>query len=218
MKLDGANEQFIQTSQVGNQTQGLPRDVFRSRFQYFLTRYRTSLTAIGIELAVYAFTTILSRLTKDTDVIIAVALITVIIGIIVVVATPLIVSDMIHKRTMTRTNTVQFMKEIATVKPGIEAQEWDVVAARMNSVFYSSDSLTTPYFFYDGEACYSYFKNVYLLPYLKRKDSSTSNEDTIYELRPLIDKVLGDYEGRINKDWHRILNEGTSGENQAVGE
>ncbi|SCU84490.1 LAME_0C09648g1_1 [Lachancea meyersii CBS 8951] len=216
MKSDIGEEHSIRALHVGDQAPRIPRDIFPSRFQYNLTRHRTSLTVIGLELAVCTFAIMLACKTKDRNKIVLATLSTVGLGGFAVIITALLISDKMRKLTVTRTNTIQFMKEVATIRPGIETQEWDVIAARMNLVFYSGNSSVTPYFFYDGESCYSFFKTAYLLPYLRRKTPNWFVIDTIDELQPLIDQVLKDYEERVNNDWQRILNEGTSVENQAM--
>ncbi|SCU80480.1 LANO_0B00254g1_1 [Lachancea nothofagi CBS 11611] len=66
------------------------------------------------------------------------------------------------ERPKSAANRLALVKFIASLKPGIDMRDWDVVAARMNSIMHRSSSLVTPYFFYDGKACYSYFRSTYL--------------------------------------------------------
>lgn len=113
---------------------------------------------MGLELAVCAFAIVLALRTKDEEILALVVLSALGLGSFAAFITGMIISVKIHELITNRVNTIQFMKEIATKRPGIDTAEWDIIAARMNPVLYSSSSLATPYFFYDGESCYSFLK------------------------------------------------------------
>lgn len=214
MKGEGAEEHLVEDSNADDQNPSLPRDVFPNRFRYSLTRHKTLDTAMGLELAGCGLAIFFASQTKDETVAFAAITITFVIGALVFGATLAYITDRGYN--LSRANTIQFMKEIATIRPGIDASEWDTIAARMNPILYESDSLATPYFFYDGESCYSFFKYTYLDPYLRRKNPDSVNAGPVDELQPLIDQVLKAYEERINEDWQRVLNEAAVVGNHAM--
>lgn len=108
------------------------------------------------------------------------------------------------------------MKEVATVRPGIETKERDIIAAKMNPVFYSKFPSAKPYFFYDGEACHSFFTKFYLKPYLKSKNADNSNNACVDEFQPFVEQAVKLYEEKASKDWHRLLITGPSLGDQSV--
>ncbi|SCU79994.1 LADA_0B04456g1_1 [Lachancea dasiensis] len=223
MEGKGAEEHLISSAQSSD-AHKIPRDVFRSKLRWFCTRHRLVLSVLGVELGLAllcAQFAIQSQLETEDR-----ALVLVVIGLLVIIFGLLsfaIAHGAIVSRSHARTNKIAFMREIIRAKPGIDASSWDTIAATINPIFYASSSSLTPYFFYDGEACYNYFRNTYLQPYLRRMERSSKNEGSptnqmqpIDDLQPFIDRAIRVYEEQANRDFQDLLGEGSSWENEEI--
>ncbi|SCU87879.1 LANO_0D00364g1_1 [Lachancea nothofagi CBS 11611] len=204
MKVKG----LIGESHANDEDLRLPRDMFRSRLQYEMVRHRVVLISLGFELAVFAFLFHLGLQAENLGIEIVIIVPVLMLAPLVVAVTGVMTYRVVRRKVAALANKLRFMKEIMTVKPGIEMREWDVIAARMNPVFYRSSSLVTPYFFYDGESCYSYFRSTYLQPYLNRKDENCTNV-AVDDFQRILDQAIKTYEEKADEDWQRIMN-GTS--------
>lgn len=111
------------------------------------------------------------------------------------------VSGLLH----TAAYKLQFLREVEMVKPGIDMRKWDFIAAKMNANLYQNNSLISPYYYYNGEACYCFFKAKYLLPHLERKGANSTGEMPLYDLEPFYGQILDAYEERTKKEWQHIL-------------
>lgn len=100
------------------------------------------------------------------------------------------------------------------VKPGIQLEKWDVIAARMNAFLHHNNSFFTPYYYYNGESCFYFFRGNYLLPYLKEKHDSKSNidEEHVYDFVPFYHQALDMHEESVKEDLQRILTASSSSE------
>lgn len=58
---------------------------------------------------------------------------------------------------MQQWETLNFLREVTTVQPGLDGKKRDLIAARLNKIFYATDSDLTSYPFYDGEQSHSLF-------------------------------------------------------------
>ncbi|SCU84062.1 LANO_0C00276g1_1 [Lachancea nothofagi CBS 11611] len=210
MEAKDIEEHLIGTSDATDEDLRIPRDVFRSRFRYGMVRHRLVLISLGLELAVIAVLIHMGFQADDKDDRIGITIFVILAGSVVMLSTGVITYCVVRGRAATLTNKLGFMKEIATVKPGIEMREWDIIAARMNPILHRSSSLLTPYFFYDGESCYSYFRSTYLQPYLNRKNGNEIFRAPVDDFQTFLDHVIKIYEERANEDWQRILNGSSS--------
>ncbi|SCU87885.1 LANO_0D00386g1_1 [Lachancea nothofagi CBS 11611] len=228
MQAKGVEEHLIGESHASDEDLRLPRDIFRSRLQYEMVRHWVVLISLGLELAVIVFFIHLGLQADRRGDKIGLSFFAVFLGSIVMVSTGFITYYVVRGKGTSLTNKLAFMKEIAMVKPGTEMREWDIIAAKMNPVFYCSSSLVTPYFFYDGESCYSYFASDYLQPFLDKKSfqgtNNTANDTTnntanltlvpsVDVTQPFIELAVKAYEEKAKEDWQRIVNGCSSLEN-----
>ncbi|GAV56446.1 hypothetical protein ZYGR_0CV00100 [Zygosaccharomyces rouxii] len=72
-------------------------------------------------------------------------------------------------------NSISFLVEIVKIQPGLDTDKWDLIASLLNRIFHNNDDNITPYFFYDGSNCASFFKSWYFDPYTKETESDTAN-------------------------------------------
>lgn len=216
MKGPKAEEHLIQTPHVDDQNLRLPRDIFLNRLVYEISRHRASVTVVGLELALCAFLIHSASRSNDREIFGMAIGLTPSLGFLIITLTIIRMQLTLNGCGTALANKLQFIKEIATERPGIEMKEWDSIASRMNPVFYKNSPFATPYFFYDGEACYSFFRKFYLKPYLKSKNADNSNNDCVDELQPFVEQAVKLYKEKANKDWQRLLNTGSSLGGQSV--
>ncbi|KAM3163170.1 hypothetical protein ACU8KH_01629 [Lachancea thermotolerans] len=217
MKGEGVEELLVRTPNVSDECLKLPRDIFLNKVQYFVTRQRTLLTALSMELAICAFVIYLADKCGNPDVLPVTTIIVVLVGFFFVLVAAISIPEAVSKQGTIPTNKLQLMKEIATVRPGIDTKEWDLIASRMNPVFYNNSSWVTPYFFYDGDSCYSYFRTYYLKPYKKSVNADNTNGDAGDEFQPFVDQAIKVYKERVNEDWQNALRGGPFAGDQTFG-
>lgn len=217
MKEEEVQGFLVHTPNTSNEDLNLPRDIFTNKLQYFVTRQRTLLFALSVELATCAFLIYLAHKCEDPDSRIGITIIVVGTGFLFVFVTAISISEAVLKQGTIPANKLQLMKEIATVRPGIDTKDWDLIASRMNPVFYNNSSWVTPYFFYDGDTCYSFFRTYYLKPYKKSVDADNTNGDAGDEFQPFVDQAIKVYEERVNEDWQCALGGGPSAGDQTFG-
>ncbi|CUS22829.1 LAQU0S07e01068g1_1 [Lachancea quebecensis] len=217
MKEGDAEEPLVYAPGLNQEGMRLPRDIFSNKLQYLVTRHMTPLIAIGIELAVCAFLIYLAHKCAYRNNRAGITAIIVTIGSFVILITAISIEVAILNEGTIPTSKVQFMKEIAISRPGIDAKEWDYIALKMNSVFYNNSSWVTPYFFYNGNSCYSFFRAYYLKPYKKSTDAGNTNGDAGDEFQPFIHQAIKAYEERVNEYWQSALSGEASVGNQTIG-
>ncbi|CAR21790.1 KLTH0B10230p [Lachancea thermotolerans CBS 6340] len=193
MKGERAEEHLIQTPHVDDQNLRLPRDTFPNRFLYEISRHRTFVIAVSSELILYAFSIYRGLTSKDRDIGFLIALFMIVLGSTGIILTGIITICLLNDCGTDPSNTLHFMKEIVAVGLQMEMREWDIIAARMNRVFYLNNSWATPYFFYDGEACHSFFKNYYLKHYSRGEKTSGTNTYGLEEFQPFVDQAVEAY-------------------------
>ncbi|SCU82065.1 LADA_0C02784g1_1 [Lachancea dasiensis] len=64
-------------------------------------------------------------------------------------------NHVIYLRVTTDANKLALIRQIAAVTPG-PMYDWDDIAVAMDPLFCSRSPLPFPYFFYNGESCYSF--------------------------------------------------------------
>lgn len=99
-------------------------------------------------------------------------------------------------------NTLSLLREVVRVKPGLDATKWDTIAARLNKIFYANDSAATPYFFYDGFECSTFFKTWYFGPSVRGRESGTA---TGSQLQPMVDEAVKVHEATLEEYWRHFL-------------
>lgn len=67
--------------------------------------------------------------------------------------------------------------ELQKSRPGVSDEAWDQVALNLNSLFCQTKVWRSPYFFYDGRNCRSYFRKFYLVPFNSTTHNSTRPGD-----------------------------------------
>lgn len=202
--------------EIGDENLGLPCDIFPSRFLYEVIRNRSVLIGLGSALLVCAFAFTMARKFISGDGLAVIRIFIVSLGMAGTAITGAIIEGRVESVILMPSNKVQFMKEIAISGPGLEMKKWGVVAAKMNPVLHKSSLLATPYYFYDGESCYSCFRNEYLHPYLRRKNTNDTQAYIVDEFKPFVDQVLKSYEESLNKDLQHMLEEEISVESQHI--
>ncbi|SCV00376.1 LAMI_0G04654g1_1 [Lachancea mirantina] len=91
-----------------------------------------------------------------------------------------------------------YMREILIANPGDDQAKWDSIAANMNSVIYVKSWWATPYFFYDGYNCQSWFDSRYVGPFLKDEDRFPPI------LRPFISAAVKSYVRNSEEQLQRL--------------
>lgn len=205
MKRQSAEKYLIQGPHVGDQNLRLPREIYRSRVLFEVSRHRAPLTAVVLELVLCAFLICLSFKSDNIGIRIVVSVFVIMFGLIIIIATLIGIEEAERAYLMQPGYKIQFMKEVANVKPGIGMKDWDIIAARLNPFFCSNDPLAPPYIFYDGNSCYSFFRDAYVRPYMKKKNSCKTSQDPVDEFQPFVEEVIEAYERRVNEDLQRSL-------------
>ncbi|SCU77995.1 LADA_0A03246g1_1 [Lachancea dasiensis] len=223
METKESEQQMISTTpHVELELEKLPRDVFRYKLQYWLTRHWLVLSALASELCVALYCFNLAQQHTSGDDLIGLSIMISMGAVIICLLSALVANAIIHTRVTSPSNKLAFMREIVSIKPGFEISDWDTIAAKLNPIFYANSSLV-PYFFYDGASCYSFFRTTYLRPFLARKELANSwggffgrVQPPVDDLQPFIDQAIGIYEERANKDWQEMLGGSSSGAHDMV--
>ena len=140
----------------------LPREIF-SKCSYVLINYKVFSSLLALELLFFGSLYCFEIRSKD------IAILTFIIGIILVAFTGFITYLCSRDTGLTDENKLVFLKEVTVARPGIDNERWNVVARRLNPIFSQNSRSATAYFFYDGEACASCFRRNFLEPYYWKK-------------------------------------------------
>lgn len=150
---------LVGTPNESKESLKLPRDVFSNRLFYMISRNRVVFFTETFELSVAAF---LIQTTCPSSKGAAIFFM-MFFGLLLALITGLLINFAMKRVATDSVMELQFMKEIAAIKPGMDMKDWDVLAARMNTYLSSNSVLATPYYFYNGKSCYSSGKIIYNL-------------------------------------------------------
>lgn len=188
-----------------------PRDIFSNRFIYNIATHKVTSTIIFCEILLIV---VLVLLNTHND--IALAGISA-LGFSLLLVNGIIVSNMSERFiVLGEANELALLKEVTTVKPGLDMIKWDLIASELNLVI-KQNSSSTPYFFYDGEACVDYFKKRFLDPYFKRKEKrdaasqqvgSSEGQSTPVacdQLDPFVERAVTAYEESLEAYWNELM-------------
>ncbi|CAI4044277.1 Cos9p SKDI_11G0030 [Saccharomyces kudriavzevii IFO 1802] len=104
-----------------------------------------------------------------------------------------------RKRTLSKQLT-QFSKEIIANSPGTDVENWETIAANINSYMYVNKFWKTKYFFYGAWNCQEAFRLTILEPFSLKKDDDSklkSFKDSV----PYIEEALEVYFTEVDKQW-----------------
>lgn len=189
----------------------LPRDVFHNWFQYEVVRHKFYFAVAVIQVILFIISTHnFFQAQKNANKILTITG-AVYLSSVVIYFTGLIFFQVERGFVTTAANKVQFLKELITIRPGIDMIEWDILATKANTIFYNESVLTSPYYFYDGASCYSFFRFIFLLPYLRRKEACFADENSPDEIRRFISQAIKVYQEKADRKWQLILNKILSG-------
>ncbi|SCU77337.1 LANO_0A00100g1_1 [Lachancea nothofagi CBS 11611] len=210
MELKEIEEHLIGASHASDQHLRLPRDIFPNKFQYEIIRHRAVLLLLSSELVLCSFLFYMG-LQANEGAKLVISVFVVFGGSVATFITCTMTYYAALDRPKTAANRLALVKFIADLKPGIDMREWDVIAARMNLSMHRSSSLVSPYFFYDGESCYSYFRSCCLVPFLAFKSANDAKENKVplSEYQRMLDHAIRIYE-RANEDWQQVVNGNSS--------
>lgn len=210
MREERVEEYSLHASQEDDQSLTLPRDIYPNKFLYQISRHRAPLFATSLELVLC--TLLIRYFMKKNDSSARFEAVSSVVSFGLPLGLSLFsgMVHLVHNCGKAPVNRVRFMEEIIAVEPGTETRKWDSIAARLNAIFYSNNSLATPHFFYDGNACYFYFRLHYVRPLFEKKESSYAFREFPDEFKALIHQAMEAYKKGLDKDWQRLLNTGSS--------
>ncbi|KAM3164089.1 hypothetical protein ACU8KH_00985 [Lachancea thermotolerans] len=164
---------LVGTPNESKESLKLPRDVFSNRLFYMISRNRVVFFTETFELSVAAF---LIQTTCPSSKGAAIFFM-MFFGLLLALITGLLINFAMKRVATDSVMELQFMKEIAAIKPGMDMKDWDVLAARMNT--YLSSNM---------------------------KYASYQNANIASGSQPFIHKAIKIHEERANEDWEGILN------------
>lgn len=211
----------------------LPRDIFTNRFHYDLVvRKHLYCYLLSLFVAMCTFAIWVSTLNVSSDNLIGIMVFFVLISLmLLVIGTAVLWAKKgTHAATNDVRNALSLLGEVVKVQPGIDEKKWDLIAARLNKIFYNNDNSTTPYFFYDGSEVASFFKSNYVQPSLLRNGPNTANANVpenantsethsaeskpntaaasnlaISEIQSIIDRAVKIYTDNLEECWQEYV-------------
>ncbi|CEP61338.1 uncharacterized protein LALA0_S03e00628g [Lachancea lanzarotensis] len=150
------------------QTPRLPRDTFSSGFHHELTKRKRAYTVLAVMIGIMGMLIILAYDGND-EVFIVLLVLLLLLGV------PVTLYMFVSSTLLSHNNKLLMLKLLVAEDPGLDSAKWDTVAAKSNWNFHNSDPSMTPYFFYDGDACLTYFRENMLQPYSRAQVAEGSN-------------------------------------------
>ena len=165
----------------------LPRDVFSSRFCYYLTTRKIVFICLLLVIVLICVFAIWLKVS---------GCLYLLPFLLFVLTTPVYVifsAAIRDKGKCSREDTLDFLREVTAVQPGLDGKKWDLIAARLNRMFYVNGNATTPYFFYDGDECRRLFMYWYYNPTVNRTGTVSEIQPIVVEAVKVYDANLKDY-------------------------
>ncbi|CAI4054756.1 DUP/COS family protein SKDI_02G0020 [Saccharomyces kudriavzevii IFO 1802] len=190
---DEKNVGLLSSGYLESQKIVLPKDVFRNGFTWFCYETFKSLAFRIWLLSWLPVTTWWKMSTNWIYPFLATNLL-----ILCVFFLPLI-QMLCRKRTLSK-NLTQFSKEIIANSPGTDVENWEPIAANLNSYMYENKFWKTKYFFYGAWNCQEAFRLAILEPFSVKKDDDSklkSFKDSV----PYIEEALEVYFTEVDKQW-----------------
>lgn len=104
-------------------------------------------------------------------------------------------------------NTRELVEQVLNSKPGLDIENWDTVASKLNLFFYKECIWKTPYFFFNGQQVQLLFKDKVLKSYLQGKFDDLTDADKIQSARYYQQSVKEKFESSLKDSLPEFLSE-----------
>ncbi|SCU89800.1 LAFA_0E21000g1_1 [Lachancea sp. 'fantastica'] len=138
--------------QDAEQTPRLPQDIFPSYFRYELFQRKGAYYALAAEIAGVGLVIFMLLLGANKVACGVLGFLLAFVGL------PVTVCLFVGSTLLTDNHKLLMLKMLVAEDPGMDSEKWNTIAAKLNRAFHALDPSISPYFFYNGGACLSFFR------------------------------------------------------------